>query len=205
MNPLQFCLDFVKNRMVSGMGGAVLGTSLSIMNLSVVQAQMLTPASEDALHQLETYLQQRDWEGADGETWRLSVEVVDMDDTGGMITFQNLSCDRLNGINDLWEHYSDGQFGFRVQGEIVAQNGDDLSRLDQGGYKRLATAVGWKTGDPETGQGYRRYRSLEFSSQAPRGQFPASPWRGYRYRQEFGTFVASNRELGERIATCSDR
>ncbi|MGA1133783.1 MAG: GUN4 domain-containing protein, partial [Prochlorotrichaceae cyanobacterium] len=117
-------------------------------------------------------------------------------------TFEHLSCDRLQHIDQLWRTYSQDQFGFSVQKNLVAQNGDDPTNLTVKAYRRLALQTGWKTGTDQEGSGYRRYRSLDFSDAAPQGQFPASPWGGYNYRREFGPFLGSNQELGQRIARC---
>ena len=78
----------------------------------------------------------------------------------------------MEQINQLWQEYSDGSFGFSPQQEIWTYV-NEQKEFSTKAWRNFATIVGWKEGDIEDSGGYLLYEQLVFNSQkAPIGHLP---------------------------------
>lgn len=102
------------------------------------------------------------WREADQETDRILLRVsgrqqAEFLDLDSLATFP---CTDLQTLDQLWNRFSGGQFGFTVQMTIWAKSGDS--------FQRFADRVGWREADL-----YQGYGDLEFDpSQAAEGALP---------------------------------
>jgi len=121
--------------------------------------------------QLETYLQQGEWQEADRETYRLMITAVGKEE-GQWFTREellNFPCDELLSIDRLWVKHSNGHFGFSVQKQIYRECGAKLDGHYPGDeiWKRFGDRIGWrKDGD------WLYYSDLSPSLSSPKGGFP---------------------------------
>ena len=85
----------------------------------------------------------------------------------------------LQTINQLWEKYSNGHFGFRVQNQIYLDTGNLLLKDRKEIYKRFGEKIGWKL-KRNWGffGGWLFYRNIIFERNAPRGHLPVLAPRG---------------------------
>lgn len=82
---------------------------------------------------------------------------------------ENFAIADLHLIDALWQHYSEGRFGFSVQREIWASVGRN--------WEKLWTKIGWKTGNNWT----RYPQEFVWDLSAPRGHLPlTNQLRGVR-------------------------
>jgi hypothetical protein len=142
-------------------------------NIQVVTDCRATPLPDNLLFQtLHSLLEQENWQQAEAETKKLMLRGTDQTYFNGNI-INNLSCSDLKIINRLWVQYSNGRFGFSVQGEIWKGVKND--------YKQFEERVGWRRGyegpltDPPN-----------YSLEAKRGHLPSYKLLA---ASDFGTFL----------------
>jgi len=173
--------------------------------LSLAQQPALESGPEADLEamyrQLEAYLAVGDWLSADLQNAWLIAQVADGDRNYRAVSLEEItafSCDDFQRIDRLWQHYSNDHFGYSVQLAAIATNGDTPAavRTDARAFRRLAIAVGWKTGTDRSGQGYRLYPGEHFFTLgAPAGHLPRrnviqfqadGKWVGFQRADECG-------------------
>ncbi|MBF2085397.1 MAG: GUN4 domain-containing protein [Thermoleptolyngbya sp. C42_A2020_037] len=152
--------------------------------------------------QLKTLLSQANWVGADYETYRLMLQMVDRE-VGQWIQIEelkNFPCADLRAIDYLWTSYSGERFGFSVQRKIYLDCGGKLDyRHDSGSWNRFLDCVGWQK---EKMEQYSREISKDW---IPEGHFP----RGDNYREsiggytDYGGWVAGGWLLLSHLAECN--
>lgn len=86
---------------------------------------------------LQTFLLERKWQEADLATKSLILELTDRELLGFLLPedFEKAPCADLHSMEQLWEKYSQGRFGFRVQKRIYQEIGYSFGELEQ--------KVGW--------------------------------------------------------------
>ena len=112
---------------------------------------------------LQELLAQGSWKKADEETLvimrgvmgRGNQELRDID-------IQRFPCSDLRTIDQLWKHYSKGQFGFSVQVRVYERDVEE-NFFGVKTFDRVAKKLGW-TMD---------YNGLTFVPSAPKGHLPA--------------------------------
>ncbi|MEA5601250.1 GUN4 domain-containing protein [Nostoc sp. UHCC 0252] len=124
--------------------------------------------------QLRDLLAQHNWKEADIETTKLILQVMKKDYWNEVYKedIDNFPCQDLYIIDQLWEQYSYGYFGFSVQESIWSEMG---SQVDYEAEKRLGDRLGWrKDGN------WLDYEQLTFklSPMTPMGHLPAQ-WLHY--------------------------
>ena len=127
---------------------------------------------------LQNSLSNQKWEEADRQTNYLINEIIKTAKRKHPHTFielkflTNFACNDINTINQLWQEYSEGHFGFSPQQQIwltVNESGDFSTET----WRNFATIVGWKQGDIASSSGYLLYEQLTFDPQkAPIGHLP---------------------------------
>ncbi len=77
----------------------------------------------------------------------------------------NVPCEVLSTINQLWVEYSNGHFGFSVQREIYQHIGV-TREYDAKTWQRFGDTVGWRVDNKWIGQG------CTFDNLSPKGHLP---------------------------------
>lgn len=116
--------------------------------------------------QLQNYLKTQNWKEANHETERLLLQAakqerrvwLERDD------LENLACNDLQVIAELWHDYSNAHFGFKVQNEI-------WQNLTVKNYQSFGREVGWYIQ-----RKWLRMNQLAFNLDAPKGHLPAITW-----------------------------
>ncbi|QMS88306.1 GUN4 domain-containing protein [Nostoc edaphicum CCNP1411] len=124
--------------------------------------------------QLQDLLAQHKWKEADIETTKLMLKVMNKNYWNEVYKedIDNFSCQELHTIDQLWEQYSYGYFGFSIQQTIWSEMG---GQVDYETEKRLGDRLGWrKEGN------WLDYEQLTFklSPMTPMGHLPAK-WLHY--------------------------
>jgi hypothetical protein len=123
---------------------------------------------------LRELLAQHKWKEADIETTKLMLKVIGKSYWNEVYKedIDNFSCKDLQIIDQLWQEYSHGYFGFSVQQSLWSEMG---SQVDYETEKRLGDRLGWRK------QGnWLDYDQLTFelSPTTPIGHLPAQ-WLHY--------------------------
>ena len=122
------------------------------LNLSIAERNSLEVVKQSVTNsryqQLEDYLQNKQWQEADQETYRLMITAVGKDD-GQLFEdkdFREFPCDELLAIDRLWVKYSNGLYGFSVQKEIYVECGGnlDFSYPSDETWEKFCYLTAWK-------------------------------------------------------------
>ncbi|BAY24283.1 serine/threonine protein kinase [Calothrix sp. NIES-2100] len=116
-------------------------------------------------HHLRDLLALRQWESADKHTWALMCQAIRKPIGSYLFTsdIENLPCEDLQIIDELWHKYSNGRFSFSVQKQIY----DSLD----GDYGKFCAAIGWNL--PVSTSPMQK---LLFRLSAPVGHLPSHNW-----------------------------
>ncbi|MBG1264992.1 GUN4 domain-containing protein [Nostoc sp. WHI] len=124
--------------------------------------------------QLRDFLEQHKWKEADIETTKLMLKVMIKSYWNEVYKedIDNFSCQDIHTIDQLWEQYSYGYFGFSIQQTIWSEMG---GKVDYETEKRLGDRLGWR----KEGK-WLEYEQLTFklSPMTPMGHLPAK-WLHY--------------------------
>jgi serine/threonine protein kinase len=118
---------------------------------------------------LRDLLANENYREADQETWHLMLQAVGRQAEGRL----NLNALRqfplldLETLDQLWQTFSQGQFGFTAQKQIYQGLGGKAT-FDYSLWATFGQQVGWCLD-----RQWVNYSHLTFSAQAPRGSFPA--------------------------------
>ncbi|KAG6575363.1 Tetrapyrrole-binding protein, chloroplastic, partial [Cucurbita argyrosperma subsp. sororia] len=130
-------------------------------------------SSAVSFDELERHLAAKNFRQADEETRRLLIALAgDAAKKRGYVYFsevQFISSDNLKAIDDLWQKYSDGKFGYSVQKRVFEKVNRDFTKL----FMKL----GWmKKLDTEIEQyNYRAFPTefiWELTEETPEGHLP---------------------------------
>jgi hypothetical protein len=125
------------------------------LNLSAVERKALDSLKQAVKNpryqQLEEYLEAKQWEEADYETYRLMITAVGRDE-GNVFEEKDLRefpCDELLAIDRLWVEYSKKygfEFGFSVQKDIYVDCGGnlDFSYPSSETWEKFCKETAWK-------------------------------------------------------------
>ena len=113
------------------------------------------------------------WKEADQETTRAMLQAAGREKEGYFTIedIDDLSCEDLRIIDQLWRQSSKGKFGFSVQKDIYQGVGDTQGWKEQ--WRNFANRVGWEL-DGNGQEILESYDDLTFNLNAPKGQLPAS-------------------------------
>ncbi|MGF2040263.1 MAG: GUN4 domain-containing protein [Nostoc sp. CmiVER01] len=123
---------------------------------------------------LQNLLMQYKWQEADIETAKLMLQVMGKNDWNEVYKQDiiNFSCEAFHKIDQLWQQYSHGYFGFSIQQSIWNEIG---GQIDYETEKKLGDRLGWrKEGN------WLNYDQLTFklSPTTPMGHLPVK-WLHY--------------------------
>ena len=124
--------------------------------------------------QLETYLQNEEWEEADQETDKIILKVANETSELDTQSINKFSCKALETIDRLWMENSDGRFGFTPQKQVYLETGNIFGEHRESMYKKFGDRLGWRSalfGD----EYWNVYKNLNVknSSLAPVGHLPS--------------------------------
>lgn len=129
--------------------------------------------------QLQQFLKQGDFKGADSETTRIMLDVVNEErDTLTPGDVSQFPCNVIQIIDQLWQEYSEQKFGFSVQLKTyyaVGGNIDTIRAQDIKIMREFAQKIGWFDENNESRAS--DYDNWDFSLSAPAGCFPAHWWK----------------------------
>jgi hypothetical protein len=113
------------------------------------------------------------WEKADEETLKIMLKVTDREKEGWLdvASIQNLPCEDLRTIDQLWLESSNGRFGLSVQKRIWKSEGGNL-KADDKIYEAFGDRVGWRVN-----KNWLQIDDLTFKPSAPVGHLPATAVR----------------------------
>lgn len=126
--------------------------------------------------QLRDWLEAGEWRKADEETIRVILDLTAAPDLDNLMPEQvaQMSCSELQVIDQLWQRYSNGRYGFGVQVRIYQEEGGDIETAiaqDQRVMVRLGRRVGWREGER-----WLQCDQLDYNGDAPEGCLPARWW-----------------------------
>ncbi|MBD2454627.1 GUN4 domain-containing protein [Nostoc sp. FACHB-87] len=123
---------------------------------------------------LQSLLAESKWQDADIETARLLLQVMGKSDWNEVYREDvlNFSCQAFYNIDQLWQKYSHGYFGFSIQQSIWDEIG---GQVDYETEKKLGDRLGWR----KDGK-WLQYEQLTFklSPHTPMGHLPVK-WLHY--------------------------
>ncbi|MBC1220745.1 GUN4 domain-containing protein [Nostoc sp. UCD121] len=142
--------DFTKgNQLLTGEN--IESVYRSLRKLKPQDKEVETVLKKHLYAQLEYFLKAKNWEAADGKTYKLILNIAKIE--RGYLDYEqmnNFSCSDLQRIDQLWVSYSDNRFGFSVQKEIWISTGnrlgikpDEWTSKDSANYLEFAKRVGW--------------------------------------------------------------
>ena len=118
--------------------------------------------------QLETYLENKEWLKADLETNKLLLKAAKEKTTMDTDSINNLPCQSLAKIDELWTSNSDGRFGFTPQTKAYLETGNEFNNYNQSTYEAFGNRVGWRIFGV-----WSLYEDLTFNNIAPKGHLPS--------------------------------
>jgi len=148
--------------------------SMGLSNHPVILTQEFRSDRNIDYTQLRDLLAQHSWKEADMETTQLMLKVMGKKYWNEVYKedIDNFSSQDLQTIDQLWEQYSYGYFGFSIQQTIWSEMG---GQVDYETEKRLGERLGWR----KEGK-WLDYEALTFklSPMTPMGHLPAQ-WLHY--------------------------
>lgn len=131
-------------------------------------AEPFYPSSEVGIDysRLMNLLSKGKWRKADEETWAIALKAAVREEEGwlSLEDLQRFPKTDLATLDWIWDYYSHGQFGLRVQQQIW--------ETVQGDYTEFCDRVRWRVQD-----NWMYYDELDFSLDAVPGHLPAIAWR----------------------------
>ena len=113
--------------------------------------------------QLETYLQNQEWEQANTETDQLILEVAGENSALDAESSNNLPCNALEKIDNLWSENSNGRFGFTPQKKAYLETGNEFDEYVESTYEAFGERVDWRIFGA-----WKRYDDLNFAQINPK-------------------------------------
>ncbi|MBD2116207.1 GUN4 domain-containing protein [Microcystis wesenbergii FACHB-1339] len=168
-------------------------TSVSIPQTTIPQTPpsiQLKSAKGIDYRNLEDLLKRQQWKEADEETANLVRKVTNrVKDWLRDEDIQKFPCEDLRTIDQLWVYYSNGKFGFSVQGQIYREIGG-MEEYNERNWDIFGSLVGWQKNNSWN------WQDINYSLQAPQGHLPLIR---YGYKGE-GSYIIYH--LTSRIFVC---
>lgn len=134
---------------------------------------------------LASYLSQNQWEAADQETESIMLNFSNNRRWLNESDIEDLQCDVINQVGQLWDIASAGRYGFTSQRRIwIARNGRNF-KDDDDDYESFAEFIGWQHRDS--------WIQSNYSTNAPDGHLP----RAFLDGSIWGEFL-------DRVDECSE-
>ena len=120
---------------------------------------------------LRELLETGKWKEADLETMNIILKITNREKVKWLREKQDIeeiTCEDIRIMNNLWRQFSQNQFGFQAQQEIWQEVGGDLSKFDGGTYDKFCDRVGWQVEN----DWLPSYDDFTFNLNAPKGHLP---------------------------------
>jgi hypothetical protein len=139
----------------------------------MVSSSDLKSAKNVDYTKLRNLLKDGNWKGADQETGKVMCQVADRIDEKYLAEedIDKFPCEDMRTINQLWNYYSNGKFGFAVQAEIY-RSFNGKRKIDKEIWPKFCERIGWRTGEGDKAHWFG-YNDIEFSIDAPIGHLPS--------------------------------
>jgi hypothetical protein len=113
-------------------------------NLNKFTIKLLSAKGID-YSELEQFLKEKKWCEASDLTAKLMLKVSNREEDGYLDNehIDAFPCEDLRTIDQLWVHYSNGEFGFSVQKILWKKVRGEIGKSDSLVSKRFALKVGW--------------------------------------------------------------
>jgi hypothetical protein len=125
--------------------------------------------------QLQSFLANKRWKEADIETSNLILKLSGRALLNKLFNvdfnLQNISCQELNTIDQLWVKYSENRFGFTIQESIWQHIIEKRGSRDFAEFDEFTNRVGWSIKEYN-----KTYSELTFAINAPEGHLPSFLW-----------------------------
>jgi eukaryotic-like serine/threonine-protein kinase len=145
---------------------------LGIIGIAGVGILGFTFVNKPNYAQLETYLQNKQWQQADAETDKLVLKVAGEKSALDAESSQKIPCESLQKIDRLWTENSDGRFGFTPQKKVYLATGNDFDDYVESTYDAFGDRLSWRI----FGAG-KRYQDFNFqginTAITPSGYLPS--------------------------------
>ncbi|ERT08779.1 GUN4-like family protein [Lyngbya aestuarii BL J] len=167
---------------ILGFSGLFLGISpkqFPAENARAVESEARKQIKNQLYKELEYWLKRKEWKLADLITGKILLNLVDSTEKGwfDIEAQQQIPCQDINKIDQLWLKYSENRFGFSVQKQVFLKHNNDLQGYNEpikfnnwtDGHEQFARDVGWlKEGR------WLKYSELVWNNikNAPKGHLP---------------------------------
>ncbi|MGI0479653.1 GUN4 domain-containing protein [Geminocystis sp. CENA526] len=153
---------------------------LTLTNLvNQLQGQIILLPDVVRYSRLQQFLEKGDFRSADEETTKIMLEVAgEKRDTLTPDDVAKYPCNSLRVIDQLWQRYSQGKFGFSMQLKAYYEAGGSIDTIRTQDVKilgKFADSIGWLNDNQETK--FNDYDNWDFSLSSPEGCFPAHWWK----------------------------
>lgn len=127
------------------------------------------PSIDSKYQDLQNNLKSNNWQEAEKETNQVLLSLVGRKNEDGFTTeaVENLPCEDLKTINQLWQENSNNKFGFTTQKEMYLATGNTIGKYQADSYQKFVQQVGWDNSE------------LTYTDKTPKGHLPAPLINGY--------------------------
>jgi serine/threonine-protein kinase len=132
---------------------------LGIIGIAGVGILGFTFVNKPNYAQLETYLQNKQWQQADAETDKLLLKIAGEKSALDARTSQKIPCKSLQKIDQLWTKNSDGRFGFTPQKKVYLATGNDFGDYVESTYEAFGDRLSWRIFGS-----WKRYQDFNFQA-----------------------------------------
>jgi len=149
---------------------SIAASFISVLGIAIASFSLINPQNEKEFDfsNLAGYLKSKEWQKADRETEQLLLQIADRNDVLDKEAIDQLDCQLLSKINELWLDSSDGRFGFSPQQEIYyIDTGNIRQEYSETKYKEFGNRIKWRV----FGQ-WKNYSQLTWNDSAPFGHLP---------------------------------
>ena len=142
--------------------------AMGLVGTGIATLPFLNILNKPNYAQLETYLQNEQWQQADEESDLLLLKIAGEDNSLDAKSIANFPCKDLEKIDRLWREKSDGRFGFSSQKQVYLETDNQIGKYTEATYQAFGDKVGWRI------FGYwSLYGDLKFTDIAPVGHLPS--------------------------------
>ncbi|HEY9703664.1 MAG TPA: GUN4 domain-containing protein, partial [Allocoleopsis sp.] len=126
-------------------------------------ANLCSSVPEPDYKNLEKMLLDKKFENADKETWKIIREQTNKPQWIPEKDLNDLSCNVVNKIDELWIKYSKGKFGFSIQGKMWNNLGGETGVYNKEISDKFKQEVGWT----------QSFQNMQYDISAPKGHLPS--------------------------------
>ncbi|MFM1841635.1 MAG: hypothetical protein RLZZ490_366 [Cyanobacteriota bacterium] len=141
----------------------------------------LHSTTEINLTLLQTYIGEAKFKEADQETAKILLTLAKRESRGWLDKEQveNLACEALLTLDQLWAQGTNGRFGFSVQKNLYWELQGSFDH-DPESWRTFCNRVGWRKNNRMV-----NYKDLNFTIWAPEGHLPMMGFQFWGFRQWF--------------------